>query len=304
MRRLRTKAARAALARAERAAREAGIPALMAEVESASLRPEHARGAPDCARRGAARSCSRRSKRCWRRRRSSWTRAAMSCAAQTRWSRSQRVRCCSRSHARSAEAWPGDVSRDALLARAFRAKHADESHRARLRVEIGRLRAALRTLAERERDDSEGLRWRRAARARSSCWRRPSKSSMRRCSPSSPTASRGRARRWRSRSAPASAPCSGRSMSLRQQARCSRSAAARARRWMTAARAGIHDNLVTPGSAAERLGCEHPKQQTEVKHETHQQPKSSASMAPFPASTRCMASRSTASTSGLRPATS
>src|SRR5499426_3146701 len=36
MRRLRTKAARAALARAERAARDAGIPALIAEVESAS----------------------------------------------------------------------------------------------------------------------------------------------------------------------------------------------------------------------------------------------------------------------------
>ena len=37
MRRLRTKAARAALARAGRAARQAGIPALTAEVESASL---------------------------------------------------------------------------------------------------------------------------------------------------------------------------------------------------------------------------------------------------------------------------
>jgi len=35
-----------------------------------------------------------------------------------------------------------------LLARAFRAKHADESHRARLRVEIGRLRVALGTLAD------------------------------------------------------------------------------------------------------------------------------------------------------------
>ena len=45
------------------------------------------------------------------------------------------------------EAWPGDVSRDALLARAFGAKHADESHRARLRVEIGRLRRMLRALA-------------------------------------------------------------------------------------------------------------------------------------------------------------
>jgi hypothetical protein len=46
------------------------------------------------------------------------------------------------------EAWPGDVPRDALVARAFRAKRADESYRARLRVEIGRLRTVLRTLAD------------------------------------------------------------------------------------------------------------------------------------------------------------
>ena len=46
-----------------------------------------------------------------------------------------------------AEAWPGDVTRDALVARAFRGKVADESYRARLRVEIGRLRAMLRPLA-------------------------------------------------------------------------------------------------------------------------------------------------------------
>ncbi|MCS0497281.1 helix-turn-helix domain-containing protein [Ancylobacter sp. MQZ15Z-1] len=46
-----------------------------------------------------------------------------------------------------AEAWPGDVPRAALVARAFRAREADESHRARLRVEIGRLRAALAPLA-------------------------------------------------------------------------------------------------------------------------------------------------------------
>jgi hypothetical protein len=47
-----------------------------------------------------------------------------------------------------AEAWPADVPRDILLARAFRAKHADESHRARLRVEVGRLRVELRLLAD------------------------------------------------------------------------------------------------------------------------------------------------------------
>ena len=46
-----------------------------------------------------------------------------------------------------AEAWPGDVPRDVLLARAFGAKFTDESHRARLRVEIGRLRRKLRALA-------------------------------------------------------------------------------------------------------------------------------------------------------------
>jgi DNA-binding transcriptional ArsR family regulator len=40
------------------------------------------------------------------------------------------------------------VSRSTLVARAFRAKHADESHRARLRVEVGRLRAELRALAD------------------------------------------------------------------------------------------------------------------------------------------------------------
>ncbi|MBZ9602348.1 helix-turn-helix domain-containing protein [Phyllobacterium chamaecytisi] len=47
-----------------------------------------------------------------------------------------------------AEAWPGDVSRAKLIAEAFGGRHADESHRARLRVEIGRLRAALRGLAD------------------------------------------------------------------------------------------------------------------------------------------------------------
>ena len=46
-----------------------------------------------------------------------------------------------------ADAWPGNASRETLLARAFRARHVDESHRARLRVEIGRLRKALAAIA-------------------------------------------------------------------------------------------------------------------------------------------------------------
>jgi hypothetical protein len=47
-----------------------------------------------------------------------------------------------------AEAWPGDVPRAALIERAFRTKHADETHRARLRVEVGRLRTLLRATAD------------------------------------------------------------------------------------------------------------------------------------------------------------
>jgi hypothetical protein len=46
-----------------------------------------------------------------------------------------------------AEAWPADVPRDALIARIFRAKQADESHRVRLRVEMGRLRTLLKKIA-------------------------------------------------------------------------------------------------------------------------------------------------------------
>jgi hypothetical protein len=46
-----------------------------------------------------------------------------------------------------AEAWPGDISREALIESAFRTRRPDETHRVRLRVEIGRLRALVKTLA-------------------------------------------------------------------------------------------------------------------------------------------------------------
>lgn len=46
------------------------------------------------------------------------------------------------------EAWPQDLSRDQLIKIAFRQKRVDESLRARLRVEIGRLRAEISPLAE------------------------------------------------------------------------------------------------------------------------------------------------------------
>jgi hypothetical protein len=47
-----------------------------------------------------------------------------------------------------AEAWPGDASRAALMEQAFGARRTNDSHRARLRVEMGRLRRELRPLAE------------------------------------------------------------------------------------------------------------------------------------------------------------
>jgi hypothetical protein len=52
-----------------------------------------------------------------------------------------------------AEAWPGDLPREVLIARAFRIRRADETHRARLRVEIGRLRALLAPVAHIEATD-------------------------------------------------------------------------------------------------------------------------------------------------------
>jgi hypothetical protein len=46
-----------------------------------------------------------------------------------------------------AEAWPADVDREVLIARAFNTRRPDATHRARLRVEIGRLRALVMALA-------------------------------------------------------------------------------------------------------------------------------------------------------------
>jgi len=47
-----------------------------------------------------------------------------------------------------AEAWPGESARETLIERAFGARRANASHRARLRVEIGRLRRELRSLGD------------------------------------------------------------------------------------------------------------------------------------------------------------
>src|SRR5262245_4491218 len=146
MRRLRTKTARAALSRAARAARHAGIPALTAEVESASL----------VLTTPAARLIARGEERLLlleegEALQSSKALVVDACRHVVRDLRTV-VSLASRpvlfALARAlGEAWPGDVPRDLLVARAFGAKLADASHRARLRVEVGRLRTVLRTLA-------------------------------------------------------------------------------------------------------------------------------------------------------------
>jgi tetratricopeptide (TPR) repeat protein len=146
MRRIRTKPARTALDQAARAAREARIPALMAEVDRASRALE----AP------AARLIARDGERLLRLEEveallASDALVVDACRNVVRAGPTV-VQLASRPVLFMlvrvlAEAWPEDVSRETLLARAFRARHADESHRVRLRVEIARLREILTPLA-------------------------------------------------------------------------------------------------------------------------------------------------------------
>src|SRR5690349_11236013 len=142
VRRLRAKEARAALARAERAVHHVGIPALTAEVESAF----HALNMPAArliasgeerlllledveallASNAFIVDGSRHVVRNGTKAVSLATRPVLFALARA-----------------LGEAWPGDVPRHVLIARAFGSRFTDESHRARLRVEVGRLRAML-----------------------------------------------------------------------------------------------------------------------------------------------------------------
>ncbi|WP_431204760.1 helix-turn-helix domain-containing protein [Bradyrhizobium betae] len=147
IRRLKTKDARAALSNAARAARQAGIAALAAEVESTRRvldtpaarliargeeRPLLLDQVEELAASGALvvdtfhHAVRQRSTVI-----SLGTRPVLFALARI-----------------LAQAWPADVSREALMSGAFQARHVDDSHRARLRVEIGRLRAKLEPLAE------------------------------------------------------------------------------------------------------------------------------------------------------------
>ena len=147
MRRLHTAAARAALIRAEQAARQAGIPALTAEIQNAFLVLDLpaarliAHGAERLLQLGEVEALL-----------ASTVFVVDACRYVVRDARSVislERRPVLFALARSlGEAWPGDVPRATLIAQAFRTKHTDESHRARLRVEVGRLRTLLRTVAD------------------------------------------------------------------------------------------------------------------------------------------------------------
>jgi Winged helix-turn helix len=146
LRRLRTKAARAALSRARRAARRAGIPALSAEVESAwrVLDTPAAR----LIARGKERPLLLEEVEALLASRALVVDACRHVVRDGRAAVPLARRPVLLALSRAlAEAWPADAPREALVARAFRGKVADESHRARLRVEIGRLRKALKALA-------------------------------------------------------------------------------------------------------------------------------------------------------------
>jgi hypothetical protein len=147
MRRLRTKAARAALARAEHAAQQAGIPALMAEVESASR----------LLNTPTARLLARGEERLLRFEDIEALLASKAIVVDACRNAVRNVNTLVPLARRPVlfalartlgEAWPGDVPRDLLLARAFGARFVDDSHRARLRVEIGRLRRMLRRMVD------------------------------------------------------------------------------------------------------------------------------------------------------------
>jgi hypothetical protein len=146
MRRLRTKTARVALARAERAARRADNPVLTAEVESASrvLNTPAAR----LIARGEERPLLLDDVEALLASKALVVDACRYLVRDARTVVSLARRPVLFALARAlGEAWPADVARRTLLARAFRAKLVDESHRARLRVQIGRLRTMLRRLA-------------------------------------------------------------------------------------------------------------------------------------------------------------
>jgi tetratricopeptide (TPR) repeat protein len=224
MRRIEAKAARAAMRRAERAARDAGIPALSAEVKAASS----ALDAP------AARTIGRGKERSVRLAQVETLLASKAlvvdaCRHVVR-ERGAVVSLTRRpvlfALARAlAEAWPetspathswrGCSTRGppmSLIVRGCGSRSGDS--------------AVCCDRSPRSARRRWGSSWRRAVPATSWCWLDPSRRNMAPCSPCCRTEIHGRARAWRSRSEQVSVPCSARSTRWRPPARCNRSVAA------------------------------------------------------------------------------
>ena len=147
IRRVRAQDAHAALMRAERAAREAGIPALWAEVDVA-LRVLNTTAARRIVN-GEDKPLKLEDVEALLASKAFVVDACRLTVRQAKVAISLAKRPVLFTLARAlAEAWPRDVPRDALIAHAFRQRRVDETHRARLRVEIGRLRRVLRPFAD------------------------------------------------------------------------------------------------------------------------------------------------------------
>jgi len=147
VRRVRAKAAHTALVRAERAARDAGIPSLMAEVGTA-FRVLSTPAARQIAN-GEERLLLLDDVEAVLASHAVIVDATRHVVRDARTVVSLAGRPVLFALARSlGEAWPTDAPRDTLIARAFGSTFTDESHRARLRVEVGRLRRQLKPLAD------------------------------------------------------------------------------------------------------------------------------------------------------------
>ncbi|RDU98239.1 helix-turn-helix domain-containing protein [Trinickia dinghuensis] len=147
LRRLQATTARDALAIAAQAARESGIASLTAEVEHAAL--ALAAPAARLIERGRSRNVTLEQVQAL----SSAKRLIVDACRYVVRESNVTISLASRPVLFAlvcmlAEAWPEDVPRQTLIAKAFRAKLIDETHRARLRVEIGRLRALMKPIAD------------------------------------------------------------------------------------------------------------------------------------------------------------
>lgn len=146
LRRLRTRPAREALERAHEAARRAHVPALVAEVEHARAaleRPaarQHRAGSEQPLLLGDVEALFQSDELVV----DACRRAVRGGAREVSLARRPVLFSLARA---LAESWPDGVDRDVLIARVFGARRVNDSHRVRLRVELGRLRAVLAPLA-------------------------------------------------------------------------------------------------------------------------------------------------------------